>query len=133
MILRMSAYNYDIVKNYHFIEILITICCFIKIGNHQRHQNDLTVDVIIDQNNSAGSLISSTPINKQTPTSIGYPEVTLHPIKGGGQQAQLKHKNDSDQSQSSSLLHGILTKVSANSVKKICMTRITKSMIKFLI
>lgn len=84
-------------------------------GNIQRNSNEFGVSIITDHNSNSSPL-TSTPLLKQSPASVGYPEVTLHPIKSSGQQAQLKQKGDSDllanQSQSSSLLHGILTKVS---------------------
>lgn len=64
-----------------------------------------------------GSPLTSTPLLKQSPSNMGYPEVTLHPIKSSGNQSSAsKQKNDAadlsaSQSQTSSLLHGILTKV----------------------
>lgn len=82
-------------------------------ANIQRHQNELSAE-----HNSNSKPLTSTPLMKHS-SSVGYPEVTLHPIKSSATQAQLKQKisNDPDASinqpshQTSSLLHGILTKV----------------------
>lgn len=79
---------------------------------HNNAQTSKNFSNILAEHNSG--LLTSTPLLKQSSTG-GYPEVTLHPIKSSGQ--PIKQKNDAaelsaNQSQSSSLLHGILTKVS---------------------
>lgn len=63
--------------------------------------------------------LTSTPLFKnQQNTSLGYPEVTLHPIQSSSSLLQnQKHGKDNVQPETAhtnSLLHGILTKVSVH-------------------
>lgn len=79
--------------------------------NNAQASKNFGLNILTDHNSSP---MTSTPLVKQSSSNVGYPEVTLHPIKSSGQPA--KAKNDTadmsaNQSQSSSLLHGILTKV----------------------
>lgn len=67
--------------------------------------------------------LTSTPLFKnQQNTSLGYPEVTLHPIQSSNSLSQIqKHNKDNNQPETAhtnSLLHGILTKVTLTSMKR---------------
>lgn len=75
-----------------------------------------------DLNSKIGnSPLTSTPLFKnQQNTSLGYPEVTLHPIQSSNSLLQNpKHSTDNNQPETAhtnSLLHGILTKVNLKSM-----------------
>lgn len=76
--------------------------------------------------------LTSTPLFKnQQNTSLGYPEVTLHPIQSSNSHVQnQKHSKDNIQpeiSHTSSLLHGILTKVKFNRMNRSGIAFVTKT------
>lgn len=64
------------------------------------------------------SLLTSTPLFKNQNSGIGYPEVTLHPIGQSSHSALLHNQKNNNEhlsdAHTTSLLHGILTKVFYN-------------------